>query len=98
MSVNIEIPGLTGDGAYALARNYTNKKFKETIAENFGEAKIDEDGNLIITTVDSTISFKLNENGELLLIANSNDISDISETELNDAIDNAIDEIIGGEV
>lgn len=63
---------LSGDDALTLARSYTNKKFKEAIAKNYGEAKIDDDGNLIITTVDNSISFELNENGELLLVTDSN--------------------------
>lgn len=78
MSANIEIPGLTGDAAYALARNYVNKKFKDAISEKFGEAKIDEDGNLIITTVDTANSFSLNENGELILTIDESS-SDITE-------------------
>ena len=89
---------MKAEDALAVAQSYANKKFKETVIENFGEAKIDENGNLIITTTDGDISFKVNENGELLLIANSNDIADINETELNNSIDNAIDEVIGGDV
>lgn len=55
------------EDALAVAQNYTDKKFKDAISEKFGEAKIDDDGNLIITIVDTSTSFNLNENGELIL-------------------------------
>lgn len=87
---------LKAEDALAVAQSYTNKKFIESITEKFAEANIDDDGNLIITTADNSISFEKNELGELVLKV-ENTISDVDETELNTAIDSVVNEVFGGE-
>ena len=80
----------------SILEDEINKKFSDAVNENFAEANINDDGNLIITTKNSSLAFEISESGELIVNV-ENDINNIDEDELDEAIESAINEILGGE-